>query len=420
MLNTRSRFAVVGLGQVGLPLAHALAQQHVTIGIDLDRELLGRVRMSAAAPQLMRLNDDFTALAGSDFIFVTVPSSTEGSLNFADSPLASSCQAISRHLRSGTTLVFESTVYPGTTEELCIPVIERASGLKWKQDFFVAYSPERINPGDREHILQTIPKIVAADSPETLERVAQIYESIIPAGVHRMSSIRAAELTKLLENVQRDVNIALMNELSRVAHGLGVDTREVLDAAGTKWNFVQFRPGLVGGSCLGLASHLWDHTRSELDVPSQLVAQTRVTNEGMMDFVVAEISRALRERGLGLKDVRVAFLGVAFKPDVSITTDSKNLRLAEKLASSGARLWVHDPHVDFSSWPEVPFAVGSTCAEMLAQCDVLVLAVGHEQFKSQPLSQLCAPLRAGGMIVDLTHSVDQGQALQLGFALWRL
>lgn len=420
MFSTNSRIAVVGLGQVGLPLALTLAERYPTIGIDLDEARLGEVRATTTALPLLELSSHVTFLETCACIFVTLPSGKNGALDFPASPLASGCRDIGRHMRPGTTVVFESTVHPGATEELCIPAIEATSGLKWKTDFYVAYSPERINPGDREHTLTTIPKIVAADCAETWERVACIYASVIPAGVHRMSSIRAAELTKVLENVQRDVNIALMNELSGLAHRLDLDPAEIIGAAATKWNFVSFRPGLVGGSCVSLASQLWEQTRQALDLPAGVVAHGRHLNERVVDFVVQEIAQRLTEQGIALTSARLVQYGATFKANVSRTADSKNLELARKLTILGPQVWLHDPLALVPPSSGSSVVVAPSRGELPAVCDMVVFAVAHDAFNSEPLETFLAPLRPGGTVVDLTHALDSNEISRLGFKLWRL
>jgi len=401
-------------------LALALAERYPTIGLDLDETRLRQIAKNERVPALLELSSDVTSLGKCTCIFVTLPTSELGSFDFSASALASGCRAIGQHALPGATVVFESTVHPGATEGLCIPAIESADRLKWRTDFSVAYSPERINPGDQVHTLTTIPKLVAADCIQTLEHVAAIYESIISAGVHRMTSIRAAELTKVLENVQRDVNIALMNELSRLAHGLKLDPAEIIGAAATKWNFARFRPGLVGGSCLSLASQLWEHSRRSLDLPEGVVTQGRRLNRGVVDFVVQGVAALLTEQGIALPAARVVQLGATFKANVALTLESRNLELAEKIGALGPRVWLHDPLAVLpSSWgPSV--VVAPSRKDLPAVCDVVVFAVAHDAFREESLETLLAPLRKGGIVVDLTHMLDGAEVAGLGFLLWRL
>jgi UDP-N-acetyl-D-galactosamine dehydrogenase len=262
-MKVQATIAVVGVGYVGLPLAVEFGKRFPTIGFDLSSAKVEAYRQGIdptgevtpeelkAAMQL-RVTTDATLLSEADFIIVAVPTPVDDAHQPDFRPLLGASESVGRNLRRGATVVFESTVYPGATEEICVPVIEKHSGMRWQHDFFVGYSPERINPGDREHSLTRIVKIVSGDTPETLERVATVYGSIISAGVHRASSIKVAEAAKVIENTQRDLNIALMNELALLFHKIGIDTMEVLEAAGTKWNFLPFRPGLVGGHCIGV------------------------------------------------------------------------------------------------------------------------------------------------------------------------
>jgi UDP-N-acetyl-D-galactosamine dehydrogenase len=255
---------------------------------------------------------------------------------------------------------------------------------------------------------------------ETLERVATIYESIVSAGVQRMSSIRAAELTKLLENVQRDLNIALMNELSALAHGLDLDPAEIIAAAATKWNFLPFRPGLVGGACLSLAGELWEHTRRALDFPTGVVAHGRGQNERTVDFVVEQTARILAQRGVPLCAARVVQWGATFKANVPVTAASKNVELATKLGALGPRVWLHDPHATLSSSLGPSVVVATSHRDLPPVCDLVVFAVAHDVLIQQPLVTLLAPLRPGGTVIDLTHALPSEDVRQLGFVLWHL
>ena len=284
--------AVVGLGYVGLPLAVQFGKRYPTIGFDLSERKIEAYRrfvdptgeMSESelrAAERLRVTTRAADLAEADFIIVAVPTPVDQAHQPDFGPLLSASETVGRNLKRGVTIVFESTVYPGATEEICVPCIERHSGLKWKKDFFVGYSPERINPGDKEHSLTKIVKVVSGDSAETLERVAELYGSIIAAGVHRASSIKVAEAAKVIENTQRDLNIALINELALIFHKIGIDTTEVLQAAGTKWNFLNFGPGLVGGHCIGVDPYYLTHKADMLGYHPQVILAGRRINDGM-------------------------------------------------------------------------------------------------------------------------------------------
>ena len=291
--------AVVGLGYVGLPLAVEFGKRHRTIGLDLSDEKIeaykrhvdptGELSSEALrASTLLEPTTDAKRLAEADFIVVAVPTPVDDAHIPDFSPLVGASRAVGRNLKRGATVVFESTVYPGATEEVCIPIIEKESGFTWKTDFFVGYSPERINPGDHVHTLTTIVKVVAGDSDETLERVATMYGSIITAGVHRASSIKVAEAAKVIENTQRDLNIALVNELALIFHRIGIDTLEVLKAAGTKWNFLPFRPGLVGGHCIGVDPYYLTHKAEMLGYTPQVILAGRRINDSMGKYVAEQ------------------------------------------------------------------------------------------------------------------------------------
>ena len=258
-------------------------------------------------------------------------------------PLLGASEAVGRHLKRGATVVFESTVYPGATEEICVPVIEKHSGLKWKQDFFVGYSPERINPGDREHTLTRITKVVSGDTPETLDRVARVYGSIVTAGVHRASSIKVAEAAKVIENTQRDLNIALMNELSLIFHRIGIDTMEVLETAGTKWNFLPFRPGLVGGHCIGVDPYYLTHKADMLGYHPQVILAGRRINDGMGKYIADETVKQLIRAGVPVKGCHINVLGLTFKENCPDLRNSRVIDVVRELESYGAIVHVHDP-----------------------------------------------------------------------------
>ncbi|MFI4954002.1 MAG: nucleotide sugar dehydrogenase, partial [Burkholderiales bacterium] len=300
--------AVVGLGYVGLPLAVEFGKKYPTIGFDLSASKVaaygkgidptGEVSPAElAAATGLNCTTDASALCAADFIVVAVPTPVDDAHQPDFGPLLSASEAVGRNLKRGATVVFESTVYPGATEEICVPVIEKAAGMTWKRDFFVGYSPERINPGDKEHTLPRIVKLVSGDTPATLERVAAVYGSIIPAGVHRASSIKVAEAAKVIENTQRDLNIALMNELALIFHKIGIDTLEVLEAAGTKWNFLAFRPGLVGGHCIGVDPYYLTHMADKIGYHPQVILAGRRINDGMGKFIAEQTVKQMIQSG---------------------------------------------------------------------------------------------------------------------------
>ncbi len=306
-MTSNTTIAVVGLGYVGLPLAVEFGKRFATIGFDLSQTKVDAYRRfvdptdevateDLKAATRLSVTTEAAALAQADFIVVAVPTPIDDAHQPDFRPLLGASETVGRHMKRGATIVFESTVYPGATEEVCVPVIEKHSGMQWKRDFFVGYSPERINPGDREHTLTRITKVVSGDTPETLERVANVYGSIVTAGVHRASSIKVAEAAKVIENTQRDLNIALMNELSLIFHRLGIDTMEVLETAGTKWNFLPFRPGLVGGHCIGVDPYYLTHKADMLGYHPQVILAGRRINDGMGKYIADETVKHLIQR----------------------------------------------------------------------------------------------------------------------------
>ncbi|MPZ47515.1 MAG: nucleotide sugar dehydrogenase, partial [Betaproteobacteria bacterium] len=349
--------AVVGLGYVGLPLAVEFGRRGRTIGFDLSAPKIESYRRFVdptgevstpdlkAAAQLTPTNDP-SALREADFLVVAVPTPVDEAHQPDFSPLIGASETVGKHMKRGAIVVYESTVYPGATEEVCIPVLEKFSGMKWMKDFHVGYSPERINPGDTEHTLTKITKVVSGDDSETLEKVAQLYGSIIKAGVHRASSIKVAEAAKVIENTQRDLNIALMNELAIIFNKIGIDTMEVLEAAGTKWNFLPFRPGLVGGHCIGVDPYYLTHKADKLGYHPQVILAGRRINDGMGKFIAEQTVKHMIRGGSPVKGAHVNVLGLTFKEDCSDLRNSRVIDVIHELQSFGTEVHVHDPMAD--------------------------------------------------------------------------
>src|SRR5574343_1087360 len=349
--------AVIGLGYVGLPLVVEFGKQIRTIGFDIhqgkvdacqrgtdpSRELTDE-QVQAAKHAVY--TSDPAMLGEADIIIVAVPTPVDEAHIPDFKPLVGSSTSVGRHMKKGAIVVYESTVYPGATEEVCIPVLEQASGLRWKQDFFVGYSPERINPGDREHMLTNVIKVVSGDTPETLEAVATMYERIVQPGVHRCSSIKAAEACKVIENTQRDLNIALMNELAIIFDKVGIDTSEVLRAAGTKWNFLRFSPGLVGGHCIGVDPYYLTHKAEMLGYHPQVILAGRRINDGMGKFIAEKTVKLMIQNGLNIRGARVNVLGITFKENCPDVRNSKVPDVVRELESYGIQVAVCDPDAD--------------------------------------------------------------------------
>ena len=421
---------VVGLGYVGLPLAVEFGKKVRTIGFDLSQAKIDAYRRHVdptgevstedlKAAHRLEVSTDASRLKEADVVIVAVPTPIDEAHQPDFSPLVGASIAVGRHLKKGATVVYESTVYPGATEEVCIPLLERESGLKWKKDFFVGYSPERINPGDREHTLTRIVKVVSGDTPETLERVARTYELVITAGVHRASSIAVAEAAKVIENTQRDLNIALMNELALIFHKIGIDTLEVLQAAGTKWNFLPFRPGLVGGHCIGVDPYYLTHKADKLGYHPQVILAGRRINDGMGKYVAEQTVKNLIRGGRSVKGAKVAVLGLTFKENCPDLRNSRVIDIIRELESYGVEVSVHDPLADAA---EAMHEYGVTLQswEALPRADAIVLAVAHEEFKRRAVDGLLDKLQPGGLVADVKCQLDASKLRAKGVSVWRL
>jgi len=421
---------VVGLGYVGLPLAVEFGKKMQTIGFDLSTEKIESYKRHCdptgevsdadlkAATQL-QVTTDPSALKACDFIIVAVPTPVDEAHQPDFSPLVGSSTSVGKHMKKGAIVVYESTVYPGATEEICIPILEQQSGMQWKRDFHVGYSPERINPGDKEHTLTTILKVVSGDDADTLEKVAQLYESVIRAGVHRASSIKVAEAAKVIENTQRDLNIALMNELSLIFHKLGIDTLEVLQAAGTKWNFLPFRPGLVGGHCIGVDPYYLTHKADMLGYHPQVILAGRRINDGMGKFIAEQTVKEMIAAGSHVKGAKVSVLGLTFKENCPDLRNSRVIDVIHELISYGIQVHVHDPVPDQH---EAVHEYGVTLEswEQLPQSDAIVVAVSHNEFVARPLADYQAKLSGTGVLVDVKAVFDPKAVKAAGITFWRL
>src|SRR5437870_1902407 len=422
--------AVVGLGYVGLPLAVEFGKQYPTVGFDLSEKKIAAYRnfldptgeVSQAelkAASGLRVTTDAADLANADFVVVAVPTPVDQAHRPDFGPLLSASEAVGKNLKRGATVVFESTVYPGATEEVCVPVLERSSGLQWRRDFFVGYSPERINPGDKEHSLTRIIKVVSGDSPETLERVAEVYSSIIAAGVHRASSIKVAEAAKVIENTQRDLNIALINELALIFHKIGIDTTEVLEAAGTKWNFLHFRPGLVGGHCIGVDPYYLTHKADLLGYHPQVILAGRRINDGMGKYVADQTVKLMIQAGFPVKGAAVNVLGLTFKENCPDLRNSRVIDVVRELDSYGVTVHVHDPVAD-SVEAMHEYGVKLTPWKELPRAHAIVAAVAHAEYKKIPLDDVVAKLVPNGLYVDVKGQADAGALRERGMQVWRL
>jgi len=422
--------AVIGLGYVGLPLVVEFGKHFRTIGFDIaqnkvdaclrgvdpSREL--EAAQLAAAKHAVYTSDP-AQLAEADMIIIAVPTPVDEAHIPDFRPLIGSSTSVGRHMKKGVTVIYESTVYPGATEEVCIPVLERESGLKWKQDFFIGYSPERINPGDKEHTLTKILKIVSGDTPETLDKVAKLYEKIIVPGVYRASSIKAAEAAKVIENTQRDLNIALMNELAIIFDKIGIDTTEVLEAAGTKWNFLKFKPGLVGGHCIGVDPYYLTHKADMLGYHPQVILAGRRINDGMAKFIAEQTIKQMIASGSFIKGARVNVLGLTFKENCGDLRNSKVIDIIHELQSYGVEVHVTDPQAE----PEeamYEYGVKLERWEDLPRADAIVAAVAHVEYAQRSIEDICKKVVKGGSFIDVKAAFDPAALGAAGLRVWRL
>jgi len=422
--------AVVGLGYVGLPLAVAFGRKFPTIGFDLSEAKVAAYRegrdptgevLDSAFREAKKLDctTDPAQLAKAEFVVVSVPTPVDGVRTPDFAPLRSASETVGRHLGKGATVIFESTVYPGATEEVCVPIIERASGRKWKKDFFVGYSPERINPGDREHTLERIVKVVSGDTPETLEKVAALYAAVIPAGIRKASSIAVAEAAKVIENTQRDLNIAFVNELAIIFHRLGLDTTEVLEVAGTKWNFLPFRPGLVGGHCIGVDPYYLTFKAEQVGYHPQVILAGRRINDGMGKYVADQTVKQMIQNGASVKAAKVNVLGLAFKENTPDLRNSRVIDVIQELRSYGIQVFVHDPVVSAHEAKE-EYGLDLVAWDDLPQAAATILAVAHREFLARPVSDFASKTQRGGCLADVKAKLDAEAVEAQGLKLWRL
>lgn len=425
-----STVGVVGLGYVGMPLAVEFGKKTRTLGFDLSEKKVASYKAfvdptgelsteELKQAQFLTVSNDPSCLNEADFVVVAVPTPVDLAHNPDFTPLIGASETVGKFMKRGAIVIYESTVYPGATEEICIPVLEKFSGLKWKTDFHVGFSPERINPGDKEHTLTTILKIVSGDDAETLEKIANLYEGIIKAGVHRATSIKVAEAAKVIENTQRDLNIALMNELAIIFDMIGIDTLEVLQAAGTKWNFLNFRPGLVGGHCIGVDPYYLTHKADMLGYHPQVILAGRRINDGMAKFVAEKVVKEIIKAGHHVKGCVVNVLGLTFKENCPDLRNSKVADMIFELQSYGVDVHVHDPLADaeeaqheyklhLESWDELPRAT------------VLIAAVSHQELMQRPLSDYQTKAFSNACFVDIKSKFDPKELAEAGFNVWRL
>jgi UDP-N-acetyl-D-galactosamine dehydrogenase len=415
-----ARIAVIGLGYVGLPLAAAFARDHDVVAFDIDKVRISELASghdrtlevssdALAAAKRLSFSDDPAALNGCNVFIVTVPTPIDAHKRPDLSALMAASRTVGGAIARGGVVIYESTVYPGATEDDCIPVVEQVSGLAFNRDFFAGYSPERANPGDPAHRLENVVKVVAGSSPEAADFVEALYGAVVNAGVHRASSIKVAEAAKVIENTQRDLNIALINEFALIFHRLGVDTQEVLAAAATKWNFLNFRPGLVGGHCIGVDPYYLTHKAEALGYHPEVILAGRRINDGMGGYVARELVKAMIGRDVMVKGSRVLVLGLAFKENTPDLRNTRVIDIVRELAEYGARVDVWDPWI---SAADARHEYGIDLVEQpdAGAYDGLVFAVAHRQFSELGPEKIRALGKTGAVLFDVKATLPRSAA----------
>lgn len=425
------KIAIIGLGYVGLPLAVEFGKKTPVVGFDIHQKRIDELKsgqdhtLEVSPEELSQARNlsysaDLEDLKNCNFFIVTVPTPVD-EVNRPDlTPLRKASETLGRVIKKGDIVVYESTVYPGATEEVCIPVLEKISGLKFNQDFFAGYSPERINPGDKVNTLTKIKKITSGSTPEVADKVDAVYASIITAGTHKASSIKVAEAAKVIENTQRDLNIALVNELSVIFDRLGIDTIDVLEAAGSKWNFLPFRPGLVGGHCIGVDPYYLTHKAEEVGYHPQVILAGRRINDNMARYVARNTIKRMLQNGIDVPRAKVGVLGVTFKENCPDIRNSKVADLIKEFEAWGAQVVVADPWADAE---EVKHEYGIELGQVNAEhpVDALVIAVGHNEFRSLSAAELKSYVRSNKpVLADVKGLFDRTTLAEQGFTVFRL
>jgi UDP-N-acetyl-D-galactosamine dehydrogenase len=409
-MDKNMKVCVVGLGYVGLPLAVALAKHFTVYGFDISEKRIGilkqgsdpnrEVDSAALKGVAIEYSSDPAVIKNASFIIVAVPTPVDEHKIPDLTPVIRASETVGKNLKKGAIVSYESTVYPGVTEDTCVPILEKESGLKWKKDFFVAYSPERINPGDREHTVTRITKVVSGDTPETLETVAMVYGAAVTAGVYRAASIKVAEAAKVIENTQRDINIALMNELRIIFDKMGISTMDVLAASRTKWNFLPFEPGLVGGHCIGVDPYYLAYKAEELGHHPQIIMAGRRINDAMGRYFAREVIKRMIGQSMQVKDARVLMLGITFKEDVPDIRNSKVMDIINELREFGMIIDVWEPVADPGEVKH-EYGIAPVAQPEPGAYDAVVLAVKHRQFLELGKAGLEKFLKKGGIFYDV-------------------
>ncbi len=427
----KEKIALVGLGYVGMPIAVAFARKADVIGFDLNQEKIKlyksgidptkEVGDEAIRDTSVQFTSDEEVLDEAKFFIVAVPTPVNEDHTPDLTPVEGASHTVGRHLSPGCVVVFESTVYPGVTEDICVPILEQESGLVCGRDFKIGYSPERINPGDKVHRLETITKIVSGMDEETLDTVAKVYELVVDAGVHRAESIRVAEAAKVIENSQRDINIAFMNELSIIFNKMGIDTKAVLEAAGTKWNFLNFRPGLVGGHCIGVDPYYLTYKAEELGYHSQIILSGRRINDDMGRYVAENLVKSLIKADKRVRDAKVALLGFTFKENCPDTRNTRVIDIVNELKEYGIQPVIADPIADKEE-AKREYNIVFTDFGAIQDMDAVIVAVAHEAFLNMPESSLAELYKKGDkkVLLDIKGLLNRQEFEKDGYLYWRL
>ncbi len=429
-MNMDTKIAVIGLGYVGLPLAIHFGEKFHTTGLDLKTDIIenckkfkdptGEVsKEEFKRARLFYPTSEPSKISNADYIIAAVPTPIDKARRPDLKYVESSSATAGKYMKKGAVVIFESTVYPGVTEDICVPILEKMSGLKWKKDFNVGYSPERINPGDKEHTLTSIVKVVSGDTQDTCDKVAMLYESIIKAGVHRTKTIKEAEAAKVIENTQRDLNIALMNELALIFDKFDIDTKNVLDAAGSKWNFLPFKPGLVGGHCIGVDPYYLTFKAESEGYHPQIILSGRRINDNMGRFVVEKTVKMMINNGLSIKNCKIGVLGLTFKEDCPDLRNTKVVDIIEELKSYGTDVIVHDA-ISESEQAFEYYNVNLCKWDDLKDLSALILAVPHKEYLKNKLSDFKKMLLSNGCFIDVKSVFDPEQAKEIKLNYWRL
>lgn len=412
--QVKDTIAIIGLGYVGLPLAVEFGKKFRTIGFDINNERINELKRGVDStlevePENLKssaqleLSSDPSSLADANIFIVTVPTPIDENKRPVLTPLEKSSETVGKYLSEGDIVIYESTVYPGCTEEICVPILERESGMKFNEGFFCGYSPERINPGDKVHTVTKIVKVTSGSTPEIAQRVDDLYNEILENGTFRASSLKVAEASKIIENCQRDLNISFVNELALIFDRIGIDTNEVIDAAGSKWNFLKFRPGLVGGHCIGVDPYYMVHKAEQLGYYPEVILSGRRVNENIGSFVANKVVKLMINKNIGIRNAKVLVMGITFKENCPDIRNSRVIDIVEEMKGFGCEVDVHDPWAEFDEVKE-EYGVEIKSDVPDQKYDAIILAVAHNQFLKYDLSGMCS---ADHVIYDVKSVLDK-------------